>query len=369
MRQKTEKWLGGRVYATAEGDRRWIIRKTVDGVSYNLTLEAESEEAALLEYRAFRANPAEYAAALRGEQERSDSVRLDEKAVGDFLKYLKAAGRSAGYVVTLRCYLAAWDEALRGRDLRYLDAKTTKRLLAAWEAGRKHRIIAFKSFCSWLVEKGELDPAESPGRFLTVPASRRTHEVKGYSIEAVEKLYARLPTQFLRDTLRLLASSGMHLSEINRLAKRDGTVRDLEGYGDIAGTITFKHKTGRLHIISLDAKALAAAKRMQERGKAPSSTAILEVVDRIRQKAGDNSLERIAFGAIRHSRSTWLAECGEEYHPAGKGLPVETIARSLGHTSARTTMLHYLSVQVPPMLRVPIRLEHPDDPPLEKSNG
>lgn len=41
------KWLGGRTYTANDGSTRWIIRKTVAGVAYNITLDVRSEAEAL----------------------------------------------------------------------------------------------------------------------------------------------------------------------------------------------------------------------------------------------------------------------------------------------------------------------------------
>jgi hypothetical protein len=38
------------------------------------------------------------------------------------------------------------------------------------------------------------------------------------------------------------------------------------------------------------------------------------------------------------------------------------VAAVLGHTNVRTTRLHYDGTKVPPMVRVPITLVHPEDP-------
>jgi len=369
MRQPTGTWKGGRTYENAEGERRYIIRKTIDGIAYNLTLEADSEKAADLEYRAFRQDPVAYKAQHYDAEQ--FAVRLDPDRVSKFLDYLETEGRTSNYRRDARSYLAEWDEALRGRDLRALDSKATKKVLAGWDGARRHRIIVFKSFCSWLVDEGELDPVENPGRFLTVPPARRTHETKGYTIRQVEALYAVLPTQPVRDVLRLQSATGMHCSEVERLAKGQGTVRDLKGAGDIAGTITFVHKTGRRKIISLGAAALAAAKRLQEHGRAPDRKGIHAAakVAVKRQTAAalaagekDPKVVKVNFGALRHSFSTWLLECGTVYHPKGTGLPLEVVAEALGHTNSRTTALHYISAQVPPLYKVPINLIHPDDP-------
>jgi hypothetical protein len=54
------KWLGGRTYTANDGRTRWIIRKTVAGAAYNITLDVRSEAEALAELAVFRHNPVEH---------------------------------------------------------------------------------------------------------------------------------------------------------------------------------------------------------------------------------------------------------------------------------------------------------------------
>lgn len=338
----------------------------VAGVMYEITLDdVETRDDALLELARFRADPAGYRPAAQELAEReAAAVRLDPRRVDGFLDYLEKGGRTPGYRADVTTYLADWAEVLAGRDLRSLDGKAVRKLLADWPAARKHRIIAFKSFCSWLVDEGELDPAANPGRWLTVPSDRRTHELKAHSLEAVEKLYSVLPTQYVRDVLCLQAKTGMHGTEVARLAGGLGTLREVEDCAPIAGTIAFKHKTGALHVVSLDAQTLAAAQRLIVVGRAPSRHTIHEAVDLAAEKNKGKGVVALDFGALRHSFATWAHERGEEFRPKGVGVPLEKVAERLGHTNTRTTRLHYLDVSVPPMIIIPIRLCHPDDPPL-----
>ncbi len=164
---------------------------------------------------------------------------LDENRAQRFLQHLKDTDRSVEYLKSTRSYLAAWATALAGKDLRALTGPALKKLLATWDTGKKWRIIVFKSFTSYLQDAGELDPMENPGRFLKVPPARRSHELKGYGIEHIQKLYAALGSQAIRDVLCLQAKSGMHGTEVDRLASGDGKIAVLKNQGEIAGTVTF----------------------------------------------------------------------------------------------------------------------------------
>nr|CAF05637.1 hypothetical protein [Archangium disciforme] len=367
MTKWSGKWIGGRTYTATDGSTRWIIRKTVAGVAYNVTLDVRSEAEALAELAAFRRNPAAYRTASQERQDEAQqaqedaaqAVFLDEDRARRFLQHLKSSGRSDEYLKSTRSYLAAWATALADKDLRAVTGPALKKILATWDTGKKWRIIVFKSFTSFLQDSGELDPMVNPGRFLKVPPARRNHELKGYSIEHVQQLYAALGSQAIRDVLCLQAKTGMHGTEVDRLASGDGKIAVLKDQGEIAATVTFKHKTGKPFTLSLDVQGLAAAQRLQARGSAPDRQTIREAVERV---CARTSLEFVHFGAIRHSFATWLVEQGSIYNPKGGGLSLEAVAQALNHSSTRTTALHYVSATVPPMYVVPIRLEHSNDP-------
>lgn len=328
----------------------------VGGAAYEITLDARSEEEALIELARFRADPVAYVSPAKA---RAAVVTIDRERVRGFLAHLKDGERSANYIKEATTMLASWGGALAGRDLATLDSKTLLRALSSWTTCRKMRIIYFKSFCSWLVSTGDLDPRDSPGRFLTVPSSRRTHGVKGYTIAAVEKFYAALPTQFLRDAVCLLAKTGMHLSEAQRMASGGGALTEVADCAPIAGTVAFRHKTGAEHVISLDVQAFCAARRLAAVGRAPACHSLH---DASAVATRDFGCDKINPGALRHSFATWAVERGTKFAPKGKGLSVDEVAERLGHTNTRTTKTHYLSVSVPPMIIIPITLWHPEDP-------
>lgn len=359
MAEQAGKWKGGRILVTSDGQTRYQIRKMVGGKHYSIVLDVRSEEDAELELRAFLADPRGYA----GEARTGDRppVEMTPTSIDAFRKHLIAAGRTERYATNVAVYLAAWRGALGSADLAKLDGRVVKARLTEWDTARKHRIISFKSYCSWLVERGDLDPAESPGRFLTVPSARRNHETKGYSIAEVEALYRVLTSQPIRDQLCLQAKTGMHCSEVERLARGDWKARAIEGCAPVAGTVTFIHKNGRPKTLSLDAQAFAAALRLQERGAAVTNKAVHWAVEHANEKHGSPVIN---FGWLRHSFGTWLAERGEIFKPTGAGVSEEDVAKALGHTNTLTTRLHYLSVKVPPMYLVPILLQNPGDPPV-----
>ena len=405
----TGKWKGGRTYETGDGRTVYVLRKMVEGVAYELTLDARSEADAEVELSAFRKNPSAYANAHRSVELSHASanpginaVRVDTDTIDRFIRALEAEGLTDRYIGNVEHYLAAWSYDLKGRDLRRVTVRdlnavldsyprqveeTETRRVITLAAARKHRISALKSLTAWLRKRGDLLPGEDASLSLQVPAPKPAKarkfaagEAKGYEIALIESVYGaldgwrskkygwqgtdkRVDVQSVRDVLLLHCKTGMHGTEIERLARGEGTLRDVEGQGEIAGTITFVHKTGNVHVQSIDAQTVAAVRRLQARGSAPVDSYIRKVVKRATDRL--KIKEPIRFGELRHSWVTWARTRGREVRPTDGGLSLEAIAAAIGHSSVRTTQRHYDQTKIPPMIAIPIRLVHADDPPYE----
>ncbi|WNG19323.1 site-specific integrase [Cystobacter fuscus] len=357
----------------------FVLRKMVEGRAYTIHLDASSETEAEAELALFMRDPEGYSTKREARQQQQESaVYVNAETVGRFLDSMRRAGTTARYVGNVGFYLATWAEALAGRDLRTVTLQELLRELARHKAGRKNRITALKSFASWLREQGTLALAEDPTVSLKVPATRPKKAVreKGYSIETTERLYRAISAweftnfgqeatrrttdvQCVRDVLCIHAKTGMHGTEIERIAKGEGKVAVFEDQGEIAATVTFIHKSGNVHRQSIDRQTLAAVRRLQARGAAPVDSHIRRVVARACKTLG---IEPVHFGEYRHSFVTWASECGQEVRPKAGGLPLTAIAAVVGHHSANTTKRFYDNVKVPPMIKIPINLEHPEDP-------
>jgi len=376
----TGKWKGGRTFNAKDGRPVYVLRKMIRGRNYTVHLDARSETEAEAELALFMRDPEGYR--TRGETQqlkRESAVYMNAEAVGRYLDTMRRAGTTERYVGNVGFYLATWAEGLAGRDLRTVTLQDLLRELNRHTTARKNRITALKSFCAWLREvEGALTAAEDASISLKVPATRPEKSVreKGYSIEAIERLYRELSgweftnfrqeatrrttdVQCVRDVLCIHAKTGMHGTEIERLARGEGKVSVVEDGGDIAATVKFIHKSGHVHLQSIDRQTLEAVQRLQARGAAPVDSHIRRVVRRACQSLG---MEPVRFGELRHSFVTWAAECGREVRPKAGGLPLTAIAAVVGHHSAHTTKRFYDNVKVPPMIQIPINLEHPDDP-------
>ncbi|MBI3184151.1 MAG: hypothetical protein HYZ28_18615 [Myxococcales bacterium] len=371
------KWIGGRTYLGKEGRTVYWLDKSWNGKRYGIALDVGSRRDAEAELALFMRDPSGYVE-RREAKRRTDEERvvLDVHLVEQFQEHLSKLGRDERHVRGVRHYVDWWLEKLGAVDLRRVKLQDLRRCLRGVETARRNRIASWKIFCSFLREELAILPrGEDSSLDLHAPPGKpeKLTREKGYTIERVEQFYRAMSVwrserpgwdgvpdvQSARDCLLLHAKTGMHQSEVERLAKGDGKVAEVQDEGEIAGTITFVHKSGYVHTVSVDLQALRAAQRLQRRKAAPSNSYIRKIIGRA---ARESNLQQIRFGELRHSFTTWGRTMGELVRPKGRGVSVEEVAAVLGHTNVRTTRLHYDGTKVPPMVKVPIRLFHPDDP-------
>jgi integrase len=158
---------------------------------------------------------------------------------------------------------------------------------------------------------------------------------KGYSAEHIQTVYAAVSNQLCRDVMRLQVTTGLHHSEAERVARggEEARLTAVAGAGAIEGTITFGHKRGSPHTVSLDAAGLAAGRRLQERRRAPGQGSMYKQLRAASLRAGK---EHVRAGELRHSFVT-LGQGGRWVYPGGKGIGVYELAAVTGHRSPATT--------------------------------
>ncbi|QDE82844.1 integrase [Myxococcus xanthus] len=361
----------------------WVIERRVVGGRRVITLGVASEREALAELALFERDPSAYrtkkqvseSAAVLAGRAAADAVILTPELHKEFIEHARKEGLSKEYIEhILGAYLSHWGVALKGRDLREVTLLELRKLLKGWKTAEHHRIVALKSFTSWLREEGKLHRSNDPTLDLQVPQAQpeKSVRVKGYSMAAVEAVYAEVPSQLLRDTLCLRAKAAMHDTEIARVARGEALLKEVDDPCGIKGTVTFLHKRGDDHVVSLDAQAFAAALRLQARKRpltrAPALVMLKRAANRLREKCATpeerEEIQVIEPGAIRHSFSNWASDHGVLVRPTKQGLPVEEVAAVMGHRSTKTTRTFYKRVLVPPMIQLPLKLVHPEDPPI-----
>ncbi|TQF12499.1 site-specific integrase [Myxococcus llanfairpwllgwyngyllgogerychwyrndrobwllllantysiliogogogochensis] len=361
----------------------WVIERRVSGAVKAIALDALTEEDALAELVLFDRDPASYRtkkqtvllAAEQAERAAADAVVLTPELHKEFIEHARKEGLNKEYVEhILGNYLSHWGVALNGRDMREVTLLELRKMLKGWKTAEHHRIVALKSFASWLREEGKLHRSNDPTLDLLVPQAKpeKSVRVKGYAMSEVEAVYAEVPSQLLRDTLCLRAKASMHDTEIARVARGEAVLREVDDPCGIKGTVTFFHKRGDDHVVSLDAQAFAAALRLQARKRpltrAPALLMLKRAANRLREKCETpeerEKIRVIAPGEIRHSFSNWASDYGVLVRPTKQGLPVEEVAAVMGHRSTKTTRTFYKRVLVPPMIQLPLNLIHPEDPPI-----
>lgn len=358
----TGKWAGGRTYV-ANGSTVFVIEKMRHGRRYTTPLDVSSQREALAELALFERDPEAYLTRAQAKERRAaEAVYMTAENVKRFLDHLKAQQRTEKYRRNVRSYLREWAVPLAGRDLRAISLQDLKRMLALWGTARKARIIAIKSYFSFLrEEEAVLTSGMDATLDLKVPQARpgKKLDERAYDLKLVERFYRAIDLQAVRDLLCVLARTGLHASEVDRVARGEGELQPLEDQGDIAGTVRLIHKSGDEHVQSLDAQTLAAFQRLVERGQAPVESYVRKEIAHV---ARSLQTEPLHFGRFRHSFVTWAQDVGVEVRPRAGGVPLATVAGIVGHKSSRTTKLFYTGYRVPVLIRIPLRLEHPEDP-------
>ncbi len=370
-------WKGGRIRRGRSNTRRYVLERMVDGKSYAITLDVHSEAEAEAELALFNRDPRAYqtkgeqqkearAAVLAAEAERAD---LAPELVKRFKAHLETRETSTHHIANTIGYLVWWDEMLTrdlglGWDLRKLKLATLKKQLDKVKTAQRKRAMSLKRYTKWLREEaGLLHPTEDPTSALTfaVAPAARTKGRRGYDMSAVEAVYKRIPTQIVRDVIRVHCATGMHNTEIRRLCASTNPqdVREVEGHGEIVAVVTVWHKKKAWHTLSIDRPTLLAIRRLQARGGAPEEKWVTKVLHGAANAAGHPGMN---YGQLRHSVTAWLETSGREVLPvAGKGVPLSKIASTLNH-SEKTNRKFYRVTGVLPMLVSPIQLRHAEDP-------
>src|SRR5262249_11131844 len=210
-----------------------------------------------------------------------EGVRITTETVQAVLDHLRSEGRSETHVLNVKRYLADWGDILEGRPLQTISPAELERRLEKWPfreraRSRRYKIVALKCFASFYVHvKHLLREHQNPAGELVVKKPKaRDPEI--YSMEEVQEHYRNVPLQCVRDVLVLRAKGGMHGTEIDRIARKHGTrVDPITDHPVIAALLSYPHKRGETHCQFIDAQMLAAVKRLQERGSAPTKDTVI----------------------------------------------------------------------------------------------
>jgi integrase len=348
---KRRKWLGGYV---REGKRgvMFVIERWLGNNHFHLSTRCRTERAALAELAKFEADPTGYRPGAKGELARKLCI-ITPELIDEYERWQRdTRGTTTSHARDCARYLEQWMHAFAGRDIRRLDLHADiKAALDRWTiaakgdrenprrklsttGARKSRIVALKGFTAWLRrEKGFLKRGEDPTLDLQVPHAEpeKLRRRKAVPFAHVQKLLGVI-REDCRDTLMVLANTGLHVSEVRRFAA-SGELFEPSAEKQKQGAramLAVKHKTGRLHVVALTTdEALDAAKRIRASGWAPSHSVVWFAM-----RAACEAAKVPAFnaGVLRHSVATWLHEAG---------VPLDVISEQLGHRDRRTTADFY----------------------------
>jgi hypothetical protein len=352
---KRAKWLGGYVRFGSRS-RTYVIDKWVGGVHFHVSTRCSTERAAMKQLERFEVDPFGYTPL-------GDDLQIltitDELAEG-YRKYmLHTKKNSQAWVTHSLRLLAAWEEDLRGKDLRKLVIqRDLKPALDRRVTSRMHRVEVIKAFCTWLrQEKGLLRKGEDATVDLPVPkaVAAKTHRRRAIPPEHVRLVYAKLP-EATKDILLLQTATAWHVSEVRRFAKGGEIVRPLDK-NPLAVLVT-PHKGGELTRTPIvDAEHLAAAERIQARKRIPAPETLVEhlrdacnAVREDQAKAGteeEHLMPHFRLGDMRHTVLTYAVQ---------QGATPQEASEFANHKSLTTTKKFYIDVAVPTVSVPTLRL-------------
>jgi integrase len=336
-----EDWGGKRAWLAPDGTVTYYIRRTVNGRAYDVSTRATTRAAAEAQLRRFEADPSAY----QPGGDTPDPIYLDAALAEAFLRWsLETKGNSPKYVNDQRHTLAWWAEKLAGVDLRRCSLRD--RILPALngQPGRQPKIATLKVLYSWLrAEVHRITTVEDPtfGQ-LKVPQSKpeQARRPKALPREHVQLVIEHLASERWRDLLRVLAGTGMHVSELERFAS-SGTIEPVPRNADrkndgTAGVIVIdKTKAGDPLRVAVSAEVVSAAKRVLAAGafdRQKLDKAIRAACKVVKRPDGKVGIPEFGPGQLRHSVATWAIDAGAD--PA-------QVSAYLNHKSPRTTRRFY----------------------------
>ena len=288
-------WDGGRFRDTMDGPSYWI-EKMVGGRRYAHPLGNVNEARAKAEYALFLQSPLTYVppakrialdAHAKAESEakaKAGAVVITTEVIEACVKAARAGtyGRpkSEKHIKEIFRYLGEWALGpLAGRDLRHVSLAELNLGLDRWPTARRKRIVVLKSFTKFLRQRSQLTSQNDPTRDLVcpqpAPPSEAAKAKKVYTPEQLAEFYRHLDRDDVRDVFLVRALTGLHFTEIERIAKGEGVIRAI-GKGEIAATVSVKHKSGVTHVQSLDKRTHKALERIVKRGRVPDPRAFIE---------------------------------------------------------------------------------------------
>lgn len=333
--KRVGRWPGGYVRTTKSGRVVYVIELWRHGRKQHVSTGCSTIRAAMKELERFELDPLSYEPGGVA----PGAVLLTAELVLAYREHLvRTCMPGSDWPDTMSRFLADWQEALSGRDLRTLNAhRDLKPVLFRWRS-RNNRYSAIKGFFSWLrEERGLIERHQDATLDLVaepiVPEKQRRRKV--VPPEDVAAVLRELP-QPHRDALHLMTATAWHYTEVRRFAAAGEIVTPMRADGVLAVLIT-RHKSGDLTKTPLVyPEHLAAARRIRERGTMPTRVALFRQMHLATERAG---VPHFGAGQIRHCVLTWGVRDG--------GASKATAKDFAHHRSERTTERFYLDLDIP----------------------
>ncbi len=320
-------WKGGYVRRDTKGRDVYVIERWVGGHKFHISTRCHSERPAFAQLDRFEADPASY------RPDGAAVVGITDELLEDFLDHLLVQRKATSkYAREMVRHMGDWAADLKGKNLRTLQLADVRAPLER-RTNRQHRIIALKGFFRWLrQDRGLIRTAEDITLEVPVPQAspEKYQRRKVVEIERITAAFGALDGA-PRDFLLVMASTGMHVTELERF------VRGMTGTELIDGSpavlITW-HKSGASTRIPLGlVEVVEAAKRLRAGRVVPR-----KMNQQVKDACVRAKVKPFTLGVMRHTVATFAVEAGS---------PAELVSKFLGHRDKRTTERFYVDLQRP----------------------
>lgn len=317
-----------------DGRDLFIIERRVNKQRFHISTRCHNLTAAMKQLARFEADPLNYSPA--GEVA-VEPILLTAELQGEWVDWqIEKRGNTKKHAHEMGNLLIDWMDDLDGLDLRTVSLRDHIKPALERRKSRAHRIIAIKSFYSWLrKERHLLTSAQDPTLDLVVPQGtpEKWRRRKAVPFPVVKKAAEKLPAAY-RDALVVMAGTGWHVTELERFIRAPESEVVHAQRKDTLAVLVTRHKGGQQTRTPVRSKeVLAAAVRLRKRGEVPR-----RMNDTLRAACRKAKVDPFTFGVMRHSVATWASE---------RGASVEEIAAFLEHKDPRTTARFYRDVAVP----------------------
>ncbi|PLV59754.1 tyrosine-type recombinase/integrase [Thermotoga sp. KOL6] len=187
-------------------------------------------------------------------------------------------------------------------------------------ATQRNKLVVVKNYLNWKVDRGMMNVEN---RFWNEAEPPKHHVLpKAIEIEEVRKIIEICDHPMYKAIFKILANTGMRISELINLEKEDISLND-------SARIRIKGKGNKERIINVTKDLIEELINSGFFEKKPSVRSIQRAVRRYARKAGIK--KKVTPHVFRHSFAVALIE---------RGVPLNKIQALLGHANISTTSIY-----------------------------